>query len=393
MPRSFVKLRETLRKVPWIAAINARIKDRATRAEYRAVTDHYRLLPRRDVPLPRLDRAAPRPRVLFVGTDEQQDRSGILQALERLTELTLFTRADGGYGHNDPRPAAVRRRANGERLDAIVDELASRDATPHLILAQTWATLMDPAALDRARRRGCLVANISMDDRHQFRGRREAGCWSGTLGLAGHIDLALTAARECVEWYQKEGCPALYFPEASDPEIFHPMPGLPKIHQVSFVGVRYGIREEIVGALRRAGIRVSAYGSGWEAGRIPTEDVSRLFAQSKIVLGVGTIGHCRDFYALKLRDFDGPMSGSLYVTHDNTDLHELFAPGKEIVLYRDVADCVAKVRDLLSQDRAREAIAAAGRARAVRDHTWQGRFSHLFELLSRENQRQTSTTS
>ncbi|GGI17928.1 hypothetical protein GCM10008066_11440 [Oxalicibacterium faecigallinarum] len=34
-------------------------------------------------------------------------------------------------------------------------------------------------------------------------------------------------------------------------------------------------------------------------GEVPTEDVPRLFAQSKIFLGVRAIGHCSDFYALK----------------------------------------------------------------------------------------------
>ena len=49
-----------------------------------------------------------------------------------------------------------------------------------------------------------------------------------------------------MDWYLKEGCPALFFPEASDPEIYRPMPELPKIHDGCFVGGCYGIRREIV---------------------------------------------------------------------------------------------------------------------------------------------------
>lgn len=376
--------RKTLLRVGWIYGLNARIKARATLREYRQTLEHYRDRPSRALRPPCLKAWAGGKtlQILFVGTDEQQDRSGILQALERCGRLRYFTRADGSYGQNDPRSARIRAAANAARLWELVEQAATADEPPNILIAQTWATLTEPEVFSRIRERhGTMVVNISMDDRHQYRGRKINRRWDGTYPLIPHLDLALTSAPECVEWYEKEGCPALFFPEASDPAIFHPIPDLPKLHDVSFVGARYGIREEIVTALRYAGVKVAAYGNGWEGGRIATEDVPRLFAQSRIVLGVGTIGHCRDFYALKMRDFDGPMSGSLYATHDNPDLHALFEPGREIVLFRDTADCVEKVRYYLAHDAEREAHAAAGRARAVREHTWYSRFSRLFALL------------
>lgn len=376
--------RKTLLRVGWIYGLNARIKAHATLREYRQTLEHYRHRPSRALRPPRLKaRAGGKTlQIFFVGTDEQQDRSGILQALERCGRLRYFTRADGSYGQNDPRPGSIRAASNAARLLELVEQAATANEPPDILIAQTWATLMEPGVFSRIRTsHGTVIVNIAMDDRHQYWGRKQDGRWEGTYPLIPHLDLALTAAPECVEWYEKEGCPALYFPEASDPDTFRPMPEVPKLHDVCFVGGRYGIREEIVTALRRAGVNVSAYGSGWSGGRIATEDVPRLFAQSRIVLGVGTIGHCRDFYALKMRDFDGPMSGSLYATHDNPDLHVLFEPGSEIVLFRDTADCVDKVRYYLAHDAEREAIAAAGYARAVRDHSWDGRFGDLLRRL------------
>jgi spore maturation protein CgeB len=221
-----------------------------------------------------------------------------------------------------------------------------------------------------------------MDDRHQYWGTKIANEWDGTYSLIPHIDLTLTAAPEAVSWYRKEGGAAIFFPEASDPEIFRPMPHLPKIHDISFVGGRYGIRERIVGALREAGIRVSAYGNGWEDGRISTEDIPALFAQSKIILGVGTIGHSDNFCALKLRDFDASMSGSCYMTTANPDLDGLFDISREIVTYRDATDCVLKTKFLLSNEVEREKIARSGRLRAFHHHTWDHRFRFLFDSLS-----------
>jgi len=322
--------------------------------------------------------------ILFIGTDIQQDTSGLLQALKSKGTVTVFTKEDGSYGPipSNSLTSLNAYNANTKRLLEIISQMEDLGEPPHLIIGQMWGVVFDAAILDDVRQRnGTVVMNIAMDDRHTYWGDMRSRRWMGTYGLIPYIDIALTTAPECLEWYLKEGCPAIFFPEASDPSIFFPMPELPKIYDVSFVGARYGIREKIVKALRRAGIFVSAFGNEWEGGRLPTEDVPRLFAQSKIILGIGTIGHCADFYALKLRDFDAPMSGSFYLTNDNPDLRGLYKVGQEIETYTDIADCVEKVKFYLMHDKERECIAAAGRQRALRDHTWLHRFSDLFSKL------------
>ena len=390
---SAVSLRSILKEFGWLYKLNACYKSSIVKTEYRSTVARYSILPLSHSfqELVREHLAGKmfgtiqenrKMRIFFLGTDEQQDRSGTLQALAKISELTYFTRADGSYGQNDCASPLIRKCMNTERLWALIKEQADRGAPPDILIAQTWACLIEPEIFSRIRHvYGTLIINISMDDRHQYWGEKVKGEWSGTFPLIPHIDLALTAAPECVSWYMKEGCPALFFPEASDTEIYHPMPELPKIYDVSFVGGCYGVRKEIVDALRNAGIRVSAFGSGWEGGRIDTELVPRLFAQSKIILGVGTIGHCSDFYALKMRDFDAPMSGSLYLTHNNSDLGMLFSVEKEIATYHSIEDCVAKAQYYLAHSDEREALAQAGRQRALAEHTWNSRFSALFSIL------------
>jgi len=251
----------------------------------------------------------------------------------------------------------------------------------HTVVGQMWNLSMPHESLADLRRQGIPIVNISMDDRHAFLGwKLTDGNRSGISGLIGAFDLACTAAPECVAWYAQRNVPAVYLPEASDRELFHPME-LPKRYDVCFVGACYGLRQRMVEALERSGVRVQAYGNGWPNGRLPTDTVPELFARSKIVLGCGTILYCEDFYALKMRDFDGPMSGSLYVTHNNPDLHELFVPDQEIVLFDDIAEMVRKVRHYLEHDDERERIAKAGRERAMRDHTWKQRFQTVFARL------------
>lgn len=378
-----------MRELTWLYRANARFKCWQTKNSYRATVKHYAgmTLRKPEALLVKLHQTAGheahfRPRVFFMGTDEQQDKSGFVQALQRVAELEVFTREDGSWGQNDPAAYEVRRVRNTQRLWTLISELSARDWTPDLLITQTWGCLVEPEVFSRIRKTfGTLVINIAMDDRHQYWGRKVHGKWDGTYSLIPHIDLTLTAAPEAVDWYRKEGVAALFFPEASDPGIFHPMPELPKIYDVSFVGSRYGIREKVVTALRNAGIQVAAYGSGWDNGRIANEDVPRLFAQSRIVLGVSAIGHCPDFVGLKLRDFDAPMSGSCYLTQHNDDLNGLYEVGREVTTWHSVDECVAKVRYLLAHDEERETIAAAGRVRAASDHTWDARFHMLWTRL------------
>jgi len=386
-------LKSTFKKIGIFYNLNARLKANATKKQYHKTLAYYaskeqiepfeellnKRLGNRLEKFRQLDRI---PNILFLGTDEMQDRSGTIQVLEKMGNLTYFTQADGSYGQNYPGPLKERAKANGIRLWEMVQRLNAEDNPPDILISQSWGILIDGAVLSKIRNDyGTVIINIAMDDRHQYRGVKINGSWSGIYALIPHIDLALTTAPECTEWYMKEGCPALFFPEASDPDIFYPMPELPKMHDVCFVGGCYGIRKKIVKAIEASGVKVAAYGNGWPNGRISIEDVPKLFAQSKIVLGVGTIGHCMDFYSLKMRDFDAPMSGSLYLTHHNSDLENLFVIGKEIETYRTPKECAEKVVYYLSHPDEAEAIGRAGRLRAEKEHTWEKRFNELFEKL------------
>lgn len=389
-------IKESLKSIDWMYAVNAWWKARRERGIYSDTVRYYAkksqagsftslLIARAGSRLASLREKDTGLNIFYIGTDELQDKSGILQSLGHFGNLTYFVQPGGKYGLNIAGTPHQRRSVNAAQLLELFKMRHTQGATPDILFAQTFSGYLDPKVFSHIRDTyGTLVVNIAMDDRHQYWGGKINGEWGGTHGLIPHIDLALTAAPECVDWYLKEGCPAIFFPEASDPAIFHPMPDLPKIHEVSFVGRRYGIREKIVLALRRAGIKVTAYGDGWEHGYIVIEDVPALLAQSKIILGIGTIGHSADFYALKMRDFDGPMSGSCYVTHDNADLSKVYDLGREIVTYHTIDECVEKINFYLKREAEREEIAEAGHKRAMNDHTWNKRFGDLLNLFKSE---------
>lgn len=389
-----MNVKAALKRVALARTVNARIKCWQTKRHYQALCRRYgtpSILTDPDAiaqltrdcwrpATPRPGSATTRKSILFVGTDYEQDRSGTLQALRAVSDLHVFEHAPGQYGQRWPTTLAEFdevRHHNAKVLRETVARIGRVDA----IVGQMWGLSVHWKALAEVRERGIAVVNIAMDDRHAFVGRRlPDGTDGGTRGIAPYLSVALTDAAECVRWYEALGTRALFFPEASDPGLFAPGDGT-KLHDVAFVGANYGIRGELVRALERAGVRVQAYGNGWPGGRIPTEDVPPLFARSRIVLGSGTILHCNDFVALKLRDFDGPMTGSLYVTNANPDFAPLFEEGRELATYRSVGEAVDKVRHYLAHDEERERVAAAGRARCVREHTWAHRAQMILDSI------------
>jgi spore maturation protein CgeB len=84
---------------------------------------------------------------------------------------------------------------------------------------------------------------------------------------------------------------------------------------------------------------------------------------------------------LRLREFEAPMSGALYLTEDQPELAEYFEPGREVLTYTDRFDMLDKARYYLAHDEAGERIRRAGLRRARAEHTWQHRFAELFAAL------------
>ena len=330
-------------------------------------------------------------RVFWIGTNKAQDDSGFLQALGRLARVTAFRNANGGYGVWSGEGSSTLwdiRASNDKELLSQLSELHEREGVD-LLLGQMWAGRISKETLIRVQMMGIPVVNIAMDDRLPTHWRRYKGVLMGSIGLFPGIDLVLTTAPETCSWYGTAGCPAIYWPLASDPELFSPGIEGARDIDVLFIGNRYGVRGEIVENLGRLGINVSCYGDGWLNGYVNADESAALYRRARIVLGVGTVGHCHDVYTLKLRDFDAVMSSALYLTSRNPDLCALFDEGREIECYKDSAEAARKIHYYLEQSSERIRIGAAGRAKALSLHSWEFRLTSTFReigLLNDKNE-------
>lgn len=316
-----------------------------------------------------------RPKVFYLGTDEFQDYSGFIQSLSKISDVEVFRKKDGTYGQYKYSTKSAE--LNSNRLIELLDTL---DYEPDILLMQTWAWRLHPNTLSLIKKKyqGIRIINISMDDRHCFYDNGDPS--KGVFALIPYLDLSLTAAPEAVDWYLKEKIPALYFPEASCSEIFYPIKTKKK-YDVGFIGGKYGIRENLIKKLVEKNINVKCYGNGWSDGRLPINKTNQFYNECKIVLGVGTIGHCEDFFSLKLRDFDVPLSGSCYVTHANEDLINLF--GENSITYcTSISDYVEKIQFLLKNPQERKRRALNAYDKAINYHLYSHRLESLWKILN-----------
>jgi len=195
-------------------------------------------------------------------------------------------------------------------------------------------------------------------------------------------------------------------------------PNLPKVYDVSFVGMRHGNRGEIIKKLNQNGIKVECFGNGWPKGKVSLKEMNRIFSQTKINLNFSNssvkisprhiskvflkrrvdklikidnpknwINNVKSLLAknkkqIKERNFAVPASGSFLLTDYIEDLKEYYKIGKEIVCFKDIKDLVYKINYYLKHDEERESIARNGYERTIRDHTYENRFNEIFKEIN-----------
>lgn len=90
-----------------------------------------------------------------------------------------------------------------------------------------------------------------------------------------------------------------------------------------------------------------------------------------------------DRSASNMRLFEATGVGTCLLTDWKENLHELFEQEKEVVTYRNVEECVEKVRWLLEEPAEREKIAKAGQKHTLKEHTFAQRAALMSELIKK----------
>ncbi len=150
-------------------------------------------------------------------------------------------------------------------------------------------------------------------------------------------------------------------------------------------------REQSVRILVESGIRVTAYGTGWDQcewsdnpyldyrGKVLAPEILPLMNDSKIVLNTMT------WFKAGAHDriFNGMLAGAAVVTDDSTYLRREFTDGKELVMFsrKELATLPERVFDLFGHMQDAQQMADCGYRAAKEQHTWKSRAEYIEECF------------
>lgn len=298
------------------------------------------------------------------------------RALERLgCKVDVFDIAGRGG-------VLSRFRRVGTLLERLKDAVAR--TTPELVLVAGAAPLS--VALVEVLRRDSYAAWVSL-----FTGDSGGSDGSAAADLAAAFDAVFVpdsslATRLRTLGHARSG----YLPFACDPSVHRPMRSRDQFRaNVVFVGAATAYREAMLGALAEFGIAV--WGPGWRrtglrdycrGETLTMADYVRAYAGASVAVNIHREdpASSRDF-AVNQRLFEIAAIGVPQVTGDRGDLARHFIPGEEVQVYGDATALRSLVKQMLYDQPAAEQVAAAGRRRALAEHTHMHRMQALLDAV------------
>lgn len=210
------------------------------------------------------------------------------------------------------------------------------------------------------------------------------------------FDLILSCIAPLVGEFRRRGCRAEYLPHAFDARACAGVPALEagRIPRVAFVGnlsPDHRGRTQFLDALARQ-VELDFYGMGVEQlpadsplraryrGPVWGKDLYRVYGSYELVVhkNVDVAGSS----ASAKRLFESTGMGACLVTEASDELDRLFDRGTEVVVYRDLHDCIATIARLLADPARARAIGERGRRRTLTDHSYAARVAQIQAYLA-----------
>jgi spore maturation protein CgeB len=267
-------------------------------------------------------------------------------------------------------PVATAERAGRGPATRMLREIAYR-YRPDLMFTVLFQDDLDPAIV-REISAGSATTTFNWFADDHWRYERFSRRWAPAFNWVA------TTSSAALEKYRRDGVTNVMQTQwACNAHLYRPL-DLPKTIDVSFVGQPHGDRRDVIERLRARGIAVQTFGLGWPAGRVSQREMIEIFNRSKINLNLSNASR-GGVEQVKGRDFEVPGCGGFLLSRASPEIAACFDVGREIVCYDGTDDLADKIRYYLARDGERDAIAAAGYRRTIREHTYAHRLVALFD--------------
>ena len=207
-------------------------------------------------------------------------------------------------------------------------------------------------------------------------------------------DLMLSQLSVTVELFRRAGVRAEVNHLAFEPAVLDALPARPAQDiDISFVGTVSPDHRQRIALLEAVAVRhqLALFGNPPRAlpassplhrcfrGEVWGVDMYQALRRSKITLNSHIDMAGRE--AGNMRLFEATGVGAFLLTDFKDNLHTLFAPEREVAAWRSVDECLAAIERYHSDDDARSAIAKAGQARTMAQHTYRHRAAEILALV------------
>ncbi len=330
-------------------------------------------------------------KILYAGQLSERDSALYrMWALERLGHSLLPIDSYAYEPANGLLRRMVHRVQSGPsvaRLNRDVLAVVERERAGAGGLEVFWADKLlglRPETLERLRALGVTTVSYMIDN--AFGPRRDAG-WRLYRGCLPLFDLHVVQRDKNVADYMARGArDVVKIQTAYEPTVHFPPPegwsdaGRERAgaRGVSFIGTWYEQRPEFLTKLWRCGLPVVVSGGSHWAKRLGPEAAAAIYTGGELYgaayreaiwrakINLSFLTHSNeDEFAHK--SFEIAACGGFLLAERSEGHSQRFVEDEEAVFFSDFDECLEKVRRYLPDEAARARIAAAGRARAVRD--------------------------
>ena len=234
-------------------------------------------------------------------------------------------------------------------------------------------------SINYLKRKNVLIVSFCWDDLLYFSGYTN-GQPVGVSKLSKYVDLNFTLSPEAIPRYLYNNSPCFFW-DSVDLNIKSEDFSIKSsnIFYVLFVGTNYGWRSKLINLIKKNGIEVKCYGSGWPNGRISTEKLKYEIEIAPLTLGFSSVGYTKNITTIKGRDFEVPLWKGLYLTQYSKGLISYYTDGVDLFTY--YKDCINKIKFIKYNQSKSIEIRNNGYKTALNKTTWYSRILYLNNFL------------